>query len=159
MLHTNKPCFKCGKNARAIMNRKKGTVHSWCNPCIAAKERKYRSENREWYSKLQKKYQRQRKQKVIDHYGGKCACCGETLIEFLSMDHVLNNGAEHRRQIHKEYGNKHIGGTNLYKWIIKHNFPEKIFRVLCFNCNASIGFYGYCPHVKVGSYEGKHTIC
>lgn len=30
-------------------------------------------------------------------------------------------------------------------WLIHNRFPEG-FRVLCFNCNNSLGMHGYCPH-------------
>lgn len=36
---------------------------------------------------------------VIAAYGGRCACCGEATPEFLSIDHVNNDGAQHRREI------------------------------------------------------------
>lgn len=79
-----------------------------------------------------------RKIKVLTYYAKgipKCACCGEKHIEFLSIDHINGNGKEHRRQIKQ----------NIWKWLIKNKFP-KGFRVLCFNCNCSMGFHGYCPH-------------
>jgi hypothetical protein len=77
---------------------------------------------------------------VLQHYGGKtpvCACCGETHIEFLSIDHVDGGGTQHRLKIMK-YG-------GFYSWLKVNNFPSG-FRVLCHNCNQSIGLYGYCPH-------------
>lgn len=75
---------------------------------------------------------------VFEHYGGKCSCCGESHFEFLSIDHINNNGNEHRKDI-KKYG------THFYKWIIDNNYPNDL-QVLCFNCNLSKGFYGYCSH-------------
>lgn len=77
------------------------------------------------------------KLRVLLAYGGKCACCGESHFEFLTMDHVNNDGAKQR----KEIGN----ASAIYKWIIANNFPEG-FQVLCFNCNFSKSVYGYCPH-------------
>src|SRR5881396_3810055 len=35
----------------------------------------------------------------IGAYGGKCACCGETTFEFLTIDHVRNDGKQHRRAL------------------------------------------------------------
>ena len=80
---------------------------------------------------------------VFTFYGGNpptCACCGESAIEFLCMDHINGGGEKHR----KEVG----AGVKLYRWLIKNNYPEG-FRVLCHNCNSALGFYGYCPHHKV----------
>ena len=76
---------------------------------------------------------------VFDHYGGKCACCGERETKFLCLDHIRGGGCRHRREIHKG------GGVGFYSWIRKHDFP-KGFRVLCHNCNLAIGFFGSCPH-------------
>jgi hypothetical protein len=81
------------------------------------------------------------KRKIFNHYGnGKCACCGETCLEFLSLDHIAGGGAIHR----KEVGG---GGIKMYYWLIANDFPEG-YRVLCHNCNQAIGAYGYCPHER-----------
>ena len=70
----------------------------------------------------------------------RCMCkgCNETAIEFMSIDHINGGGSKHR---------KIIGGAghDTYIWLIRNNFPEG-FRVLCHNCNNSIGHFGYCPH-------------
>lgn len=71
---------------------------------------------------------------VIAAYGGECACCGERTPEFLAIDHV--NG--------REPGDDRTG-VKLYAWLVRHRFPEG-YRVLCHNCNLSLGFWGYCPH-------------
>ena len=40
------------------------------------------------------------KNEVFQAYGGyQCACCGETEPMFLTIDHVGNDGADHRRVI------------------------------------------------------------
>ena len=81
---------------------------------------------------------------AFEAYGGcVCACCGETHLEFLSIDHVDGGGAEHRRQLGKNHG----PGARFYAWLKNQGFPPG-YRVLCMNCNASIGWYGYCPHGK-----------
>jgi hypothetical protein len=75
---------------------------------------------------------------VLQHYGGKCACCGETEVKFLGIDHINNDGAAHRKAIGG-------GGNTTYRWLIKHGYPPG-FQVLCHNCNLAKGFYGVCPH-------------
>lgn len=76
---------------------------------------------------------------AFDNYGRECNCCGETNLEFLTIDHSNMDGAQHR----KEVG----GGSRFYQWLKNNNYPQNLgLRVLCFNCNASIGFQGYCPH-------------
>lgn len=74
---------------------------------------------------------------VLQRYGGKCTCCGENQMEFLAIDHINNNGAQHRRET--KYG-------NLPVWIRQNGYPSG-FQILCHNCNLSKGFYGKCPHV------------
>lgn len=80
-----------------------------------------------------------RRKKAIEHYGGKCACCGATLFEFLTIDHIDGHGNQHRR----EHGGD--SATNFYLWLEKNNYPDG-FQVLCWNCNCSKGIYGFCPH-------------
>lgn len=73
---------------------------------------------------------------ALDAYGRECACCGESIERFLTIDHVNDDGAEHRKEI----------GKSLYRWLKTHSYPEG-FRVLCSSCNA--GRYingGNCPH-------------
>lgn len=86
----------------------------------------------------QRDYQRKAREMVIKYYGGVCECCKEKHIQFLAIDHIHGGGRKHRK----------IVGTNICLWIIKNNFPDG-FRVLCHNCNMSIGFWGICPHKKV----------
>jgi hypothetical protein len=73
---------------------------------------------------------------VIERYGGKCACCGETEPCFLGMDHIGGKS------------DRYDTGANLYKRLKRENFPKEGYRVLCHNCNLAIGFYGKCPHEK-----------
>ena len=82
---------------------------------------------------------RRLKAEIIAAYGGKCECCGEAHHEFLTIDHVNGDGAAHRRAL----GGK---GRKLYAAIKAEGFPKDRYRLLCLNCNISLGFYGYCPH-------------
>ncbi len=93
--------------------------------------------NREKIKKYCKDHHKEKRMIVLNHYGLSCKCCNESNIEFLCIDHIYGGGNEHRREIN----------GNLYKWIIKNNFPD-FFRTLCHNCNHSLGAYGYCPHEK-----------
>ena len=73
---------------------------------------------------------------TINHYGGKCDCCGETNVEFLCFDHINGGGNKHRKE-------ENI--RNLAKWLKRNNYPNR-FRILCCNCNFSLGAHEYCPH-------------
>lgn len=94
---------------------------------------------------IQKKRSDALKNQVYDHYGGyKCSCCGESIKEFLTLDHIDNDGAEHRKGL----GNSG-SGRGLYLWIIKNGFP-KMFQVLCMNCNWGKRMNnGICPHKSI----------
>jgi hypothetical protein len=88
------------------------------------------------------------KDSVFKAYGGyMCVCCGETEPVFLCIDHTNNDGYKHRREI---FGSNRIGGSRMYKWLVKNNFPPG-FQVLCCNCNTAKRF-GVCPHK---TNEGK----
>ena len=107
----------------------------------------YYIKNQEIILARQKVANNERRRKCLVHYSEnppKCYCCGEMTLEFLTIDHINNDGAEHRRQLTKSK----VRGGNIYGWIIKNNFP-KIFKVLCYNCNCAKGFYGKCPHVII----------
>lgn len=82
------------------------------------------------------------RKKVIEHYGGKCKCCGESKFEFLAIDHINGEGLKDRKCLGKTY---YLNGVAFYRYIINNNYPDK-YRLLCHNCNMSLGFYGYCPH-------------
>ena len=77
---------------------------------------------------------------VIEAYGGRCACCGETTPEFLSVDHINNDGGQHRRN--------GLSGPRFYRWLKATGFPKDAFTLLCFNCNCAKGFFGGCPHQR-----------
>lgn len=116
------------------------------NPGIAAKRmREWRLANLERHKESQRRNDKRIKDTVYNAYGGyKCACCGETEPMFLTVDHVNNDGAQHRRDVNN--GIKRGGGKKIYSWIIANNFPPD-FQILCMQCNwgkARNG--GVCPH-------------
>jgi len=83
---------------------------------------------------------RQYRLDALKHYGGqtpKCECCSVDHLEFLQLDHINGDGADHRRQM-KTY--------SIYLWLRTHQYPDLQLRILCSSCNHSIGAYGYCPH-------------
>lgn len=112
----------------------------------SAKKRREKYHNDPAYrEKLNKKvmdsYRKTRLECLIN-YGGnppKCDCCHVDKLEFLAIDHINGGGHKHK----KEWKEKGFG--NLYNYLKANKFP-KGFRVLCHNCNQSLGHYGYCPH-------------
>lgn len=84
------------------------------------------------------------KDQVFDHYGRVCACCGETEESFLTIDHVNNDGAAHRKAL----GNRQGAGPRLYLDIIRRGFPAD-FEVACYNCNCGRAkTKGVCAHKR-----------
>ncbi len=102
----------------------------WFNVSLPDREIR-RARYRKWFNDIKKE--------IFDHYGRKCKCCGEENWEFLTIDHINGGGTKHR----KDLG----GGTSFFKWLRDNSFPKE-FRVLCINCNFSMGRFGYCPHKR-----------
>ena len=95
----------------------------------------------------QREYRQKLKDQVFNHYGRRCACCGETEPLFLTLGHINGDGAEHRRRIN---GDDRGGCTaRLFLDIIRRGFPDDI-RIECINCNqGAFRNGGVCPHVKL----------
>ena len=85
-----------------------------------------------------REYMRSWRDKIINAYGGRCVCCGETEPKFLEIDHIDGGGCKHRKEIGP-------GAESLYRWVEKHNFPPTL-QVLCANCHNAKSFHGGCPH-------------
>lgn len=130
---------------------------SWCRVCNKKRWKGYYQKNKVrlkgkkntyWnglsQEQKEKKYaalrERSRKKRlqVLEKYGEKCVCCGENEVKFLEIDHINNDGAEHRRK---------MGSSMIVQWLIKRGYP-KGFQLLCSNCNMAKGRYGKCPHNK-----------
>jgi hypothetical protein len=107
--------------------------------------KKYRIINKIKITTRRKERENNLRLKVIDYYSnGKmcCSCCNENTFEFLTIDHIDNNGSKHR----KEIGND---GVSIISWLINNDFPEG-FQILCYNCNCarSKQIDKICPHKK-----------
>lgn len=118
-----KKCLKCSKPAGE---------RAYCKECSVAKIESARRNGTK------------HKIDVFQHYGGcKCRCCGESRLNFLTLDHVNNDGADHRRRL---YGSGSASvGVRFYRELKKAGLPPG-FQVLCFNCNITKGLFGECPH-------------
>jgi len=118
--------------------------HWQCITCFrkAAKEWRLRTD----YNRT---YARRIRIEVMEHYGARCACCGEREMLFLTLDHVNNDGAQHRRS----HGSRRdFGGWRLYRWLKTHDYPNDVkLQALCFNCNSAKAFFGACPHERTRS--------
>ena len=104
---------------------------------------KWKHKNRKYISQYHQEFRHEMRRQIIKVYGGKCKCCGEKNAEFLSLDHIKGKGKLDRARCSKS-------PSGFLRYVIKKKYPKK-YRLLCHNCNLSIGFYGYCPH----HYKGK----
>ena len=90
------------------------------------------------------------KRRFVAGYGSRCSCCGESRIEFLTMEHRNKDGAEHRAK-------REVQGA--WRDAIAAGFPD-IYTVLCYNCNQAETHGRMCPHkletlppVTTGGFE------
>ena len=127
-------CSTCGKGYTG----KRQEIDARCSPCRQAFRKAYL---KAWRKRPVPRIRRiarhlEIRRIAIGGYGGKCACCGEHNFEFLAIDHVNGGGSKER---------KHVSTRQLADRVIRLGFPPE-YRVLCHNCNASLGWYGGCPH-------------
>lgn len=122
-------CIQCGQLSRE--NK------STCQTCADNSSKRQQGSKARAY---QFEYRSRMRADAINAYGGKCACCGESNILFLTIDHINSDGAEYRRE-------KRLSGGNLvYSWLKKNEYPDG-FQVLCHNCNSGRAINnGICPH-------------
>lgn len=144
-------CILCRRlNAKRIYTEKQnGTYKSKKGkPRLSESEKLIRKQEQQIYHKNyrithaneirknKKQYALDAKIEGINIYGGKCACCGETKFEFLTLEHI--NGRDKTK--------KRKSGKTAWlelKWL---GWPKDGYTVLCFNCNCAKGAYGSCPH-------------
>lgn len=150
-------CIGCGNQTR--------TGRSYCQTCLSAhkQQRDYRKANGlcrscgvpvsvksrcEKCAETNRASRTRLKMQVFNAYGGPvCACCGEKRVEFLSVDHIHNDGAVHRRI---------IGPSKLYRHLRKHGYPPG-YQILCMNCNFAKSRFGMCPHEKEAGRDSSQT--
>lgn len=118
----------------------------WCKACRSKEsQRRYqvhpdrvKRSNLRWrqaepekVDAINKRYRDRLRDRVFDHYGRICICCGAT--DDLTIDHATSSGGLHRVEI---FGRRKDAGLRFYAWLVRHNFPEG-YAVLCRRCNAS----------------------
>lgn len=102
-----------------------------------ARRKNYYIKNQDTLIAQAKKTQQEIRREVIEHYGAWCACCGEDIFEFMTIDHLIppeSGTPEYRRT-----------GNGLYRQLKLDGYPITV-QVLCFNCNWCLGNRGFCPH-------------
>jgi hypothetical protein len=115
-------CIECWDNTKDGKCRRCGgfLVDGKCQRCKEADKRKHQ--------KI--------RVAVLRFFGNKCACCGISESIFLTLDHVNNDGNEHRRKV----GQNRIYRLAYYD-IMKGTQPVGL-QLLCWNCNSAKHIYG-----------------
>jgi hypothetical protein len=162
----DKICKKCG-----TVDRYKGGD---CKECRSRYNKRYRQahidELYEYHQQYDKQYRqdnsldisRQMKQIHLDlkietfnQYGGcQCTLCKINDIDMLSIDHIFNNGNEHRKNLGIN------GGHQFYYWLKKYGFPDKDkYRVLCMNCQFKEKERNrILNNSEIAIYDRKHRL-
>lgn len=152
-----KKCSKCGKikplsefygDGNIRKSTGKQGKRSECKACSLEVSHQWNKENKNRRRTITNYAARRRRYKVIEHYSNgtmQCACCGESIYEFLTIDHIDNNGSQHRKE---------IGRSDITSWIFENDFPPG-FQILCWNCNCAKGIHDSCPHEAIRDNEYK----
>ena len=61
-----------------------------------------------------------------------CVFCGEDCDIFLTIDHINNDGAIHRKSLKSNW---------IYRWLRLNNYPTG-FQTACYNCNCAKQYVG-----------------
>lgn len=153
--HRRRFCISCETNPRRCsgcgeLREAKSFHHAKvCNQC------RYAADAERSKANARRRHVQFRRQ-VFEAYGGECACCGERRESMLSIDHIANDGAAHRRSMAANWSSrwkdKNVGGgTALYSDLIRRGFPPG-FQILCMNCNSSKARNGgVCEHELEGA--------
>lgn len=150
-----KRCPKCSRNLplskfHANVSPSAGPLRlqSYCKPC-ATKDSRERYHKNPTIKRTQAIFRERVRREAFLAYGDRCSCpscpMNRTLepLErmFLGLDHVLDDGKEHRKSI--------AAGYQLYLWARRNGYPQTL-RLLCHNCNLARSLNsGVCPHYGI----------
>jgi hypothetical protein len=156
-------CSRCKQNLPAesfYLSRTSSRGYgTYCKECSKARRREWMAENKEMRSIYHDRYKDSEIEakkgsnwrlriEFLREYGNECACCGEFLPEFLSVDHINNDGEKHRQTLSP---NDYRGGNgrDVIRDLKRRGWPKEDYQILCYNCNFAKGWYGECPHERI----------
>lgn len=111
-----------------------------------AYHREYYTLNKARFAKNSSDGIKKLRQEMIIAYGSRCVCCEETTPEFLTIDHIYNDG-------HKERKNGVTGGYQFYRRLKHQGWPQDRYQLLCMNCNCAKQWFKRCPHSIKGERQ------
>lgn len=131
-------CIKCGVSLRGSnwFPAFAKTNNYACRPCALRKQHQRYFEKRQQILSKNRAATRALTERirlsVLRRYSPqlKCRRCGLSGIRVLTIDHLHDDGAVHRK--------KGLLGSKFWRWLINSNFPEG-YQVLCMNCNFAKG--------------------
>ncbi len=151
-------CPRCGRKTDPVADYRldRGQSRAACKLCERGQSgksyRKHREKRiaeaverkRQDPASDSRNYRQRLRQEVLTAYAVDgviaCRCCGEDEEKFLAIDHVNNDGSEHRKTLKNG-----ASGNVFYKWLRDSGWPPG-FQVLCHNCNFAKSAHGVCPH-------------
>lgn len=142
--YPRRSCIECDKKHKQAQSR---VYYAANKKRIMKRITAYRRAHPESYREDSKKRARRFREMVIQAYGGPvCACCGETHVSMMTLDHINGGGIKHRTEIANQRGWKQkVSGVAFYRYLVNQGFPPG-YQVLCFNCNFSKHLLGVCAH-------------
>lgn len=110
-----------------------------------------RRQNPEHYKKQQSLASERRLNKLreeqFEAYGRYCQCCGEAWDGFLTLEHLKQDGAEHRRRLASpESKSGRVGTYTILLDLRRRGWPKDEATTMCQNCNGARYYRGVCIH-------------
>lgn len=106
-----------------------------CEPCYK-RQLRARPGYHESYNQFRRSWYHEKRREALIRYGGQCHCCGEANLNFLTFDHLANDGGKQRRAGLKSY--------RFFAWLLAEK--REGIAVACYNCNCARAAWGVCPH-------------
>lgn len=80
--------------------------------------------------------------RTVEALGGECSCCGEKHQEFLTIDHMNQDGYIFRKRLKS----KNAGAQQWAQYYREMRDDLATLRVLCYNCHTCITKQNICVH-------------
>lgn len=123
------------KHRDKLLARTKRWNHSHPERVKAGNDKNNARRTRAYSAEAARKNHQKVKRLAMEAYGGKCSCCGESDLRFLTIDHEHNDGTRDPR---------------LYQTLKNEGYPkDRGLRVHCYNCNMGrrSTIQRLCPHL------------
>lgn len=151
VLETSRTCNKCGETHPIEYfppYRSQPGRRRQCRACYLTWRRGYYQQRKrtgacERDKQTTNRHNRRLRLEIIAAYGGACECCGETEVELLNVDHVLNDGYLERKD-------RNLFSHKLHYFLRRNGYPRDRYQLLCTSCNMGKAKHGVCPHLTSG---------